>query len=225
MLRRLGPVLALGLLCACDPHDTRVTDKNKDSILEEMRQSPKIGYDEKTLLQALSERQRDRSALVGKTVRELIAEQRAFAEREKAAVAEQARQVEEEQRKRAEQAARVKGAVVWTLADKRYVAKDPAAERYEDQIEIRCTYENRSGKDIESLSGRLLFKDSAGQTFFTAQVKGGKALGAGAKEEWVAHKPFDQFSDSDSKLRDASLKGLTVEWVPAKIRFADGSEL
>src|SRR5690348_12962334 len=53
MLRRLGPLAALLLLAGCDPHDTRVTDKNKDSLFEELRQSPKISYDEKALLAAL----------------------------------------------------------------------------------------------------------------------------------------------------------------------------
>jgi hypothetical protein len=223
MARTSTLLLALctaGLLSGCDPHKLRVTDRNRDGLVDSLRDNSKLSHEEKSLLGAYMARAKAEAP--GKTVAELIEAQRAF-DREEQAKQEAARRVSAQHEKVARDRWQMQAAFGWSVTDKRLLAKDAKAQRPEDLIVVDCQYDNRSGKAIAAFQGKLRFRDAYGEELFQADVKADQALPAGGHATFTAQKPFD--ANKDAKLRDLTPKSVIVDFVPRSVTLADGTVL
>ena len=209
------------LLPGCDPHKMRVTDQNRDGLVDSLRDNSKLSHEEKGLLGAYMARAKAEAP--GKTVGELIEAQRDFDKQEQARQEAERRRVSDQQEKAARDRWQMQAALGWSVTDKRLLPKDAKAQRPEDLIVVDCQYDNRSGKAIAAFQGRLRFRDAYGEELFQADVKADTALPAGGRATFAAQKPFD--AAKDAKLRDLTPKSVIVDFVPRSVTLEGGTVL
>lgn len=230
MTRMIPAVLLIALsVAACGSvKNQKVTDHNKDKILDQIKNSKDLTVEEVGLLQAYIMRKGLGDALAGKTpslpvgmtIGEMIEDQRKWtadetkrAEEEKARVAK-ARAAEDAQRKQ------LLDALVVTVFDKGFEHAD-----YQDYITFKMMYENKSGKDIRGFKGAIVFNDLFGSPIMPVNITEDEPLTAGASKRQSFTLKFNQFSDKHVKLRDTALENMKVEWRPDAILFTDGTSM
>jgi hypothetical protein len=165
------------------------------------------------------------TSLVGKTVGELIDEERKFETDAKAKEAEEQRLAAEARAKEEAQAAELRKAVNLTVFDKGFVPSDPYSSRFDDFITLKCAYENTSGKDIRAFRGSVRFTDLFGAPIYAVNLTIDDPVAAGSKATWSGTIKFNQFVESHVRLRNAALQDMKVIWEPRSILFADGSQI
>lgn len=224
-LATVGVLLMVG--CGTDPHSFRITEKNKDSFLKDMKDMKGLTVEEVGLLMAAqmqngvgkafggSERK-----IVDRTVGELLNELKKEAvEKEK----EDARQEKLAAEARAQEEARMaelRKAVALTVVSKGFQAAD-----FQDFVTIKVAYENTSEKDIRAFTGKIQFTDLFGKELFESGVTISDPVRAGAKGIWDGSIRYNQFIEPHKALRSADLKDLKIVWKPSSILFADGSRI
>lgn len=208
--------------------NTKLTAENKDKLFDKIKDSKDLTVEEVQLLQAYVMREGVKTALsggtpslpIGKTIGELIAEQKKWSEDEKA------RAEEERQRREAAQAAAeekrkvLREALSVTLYDKGF-----EKHAYREYITIKVAYENHTGKDIRGFKGVTVFKDLFGDVILKVSLKEDAPLKAGAKRNVSRMIDFNQFTDGDTKLRSTEMDNLRMDWEPSVILFTDGTSL
>jgi hypothetical protein len=236
-MRRLAGVgavlLAVSLIaCSKDPRTVRVTEANKDRFVEEIKDFKGLTVDESRLLFAFLMRHNLASglgktppSLVGKTVGNLIAEQRTFETDAKKREEEQVRLAAEARAKEDALAAELRKAISLTVFEKRFLGSDAMAGRYQDYITTKCVYENTSGKDIRAFNGSVRFTDLFDKPILESSLTITDPIKAGAKATWNGSINYNQFIDSHQSLRNTDLKDMKVVWIPKSIIYADGSRV
>ena len=196
----------------------KVTDANKDRVLGEISTSKDLTDEEKQLLVAYAMRQ-SLSAVFqggkpglpsGKTIGEMIDEQRAWKV--------QQRQEEERQKKLAAEVAakqaelrNVIGVALYSFTQKKGFMSD--------YIEAGYAYENRSDRDVRAFEGDVAYKDVLGNQLEETSLKVLTPIKAGQKAAVSDSLPFIAYPG----LRDKKLEDVKIEWRPKKILFADGA--
>jgi hypothetical protein len=228
-----GSVVLLCLLaaaagCRGGIKDTRITEQNKKTVFQDIKDSRDLTVEEVGLLQAFVIRKGLGDALTGKTpelpvgmtIGEMIEDQRQWvadsAKREadeKERVA-RARAEEERQRKA------LLDALTVTVYDKGYSESD-----YREYITIKTMYENKSGKDIRGFKGIVQFNDLFGAEIMPLNISEDSPLKNGETKNQTWTLKYNQFIDKHMKLRGTELGSLKVEWKPQIILFADGTSL
>jgi hypothetical protein len=227
----LTAALAFTLACAKDPHKLSITEQNKDNFMDSIKDSKRLTVDETRLLFAYQMRNAAAKAfggtqksMVGKTVGDLIDEERQFEDKAKKDQEEQKRLADEAKAKEEASAAELRKTVNLSVYKKSFRSADPTAGSYEDYIVIKCAYENTSGKDIRAFRGKLRFADLFGSEIYESGLTISDPIKAGAKATWSGSIKYNQFLDADVKLKNADLKDMKVEWVPLSVIFADGTK-
>ena len=225
-LKHVSLVL-LAALCvtACsDVKSLRFTADNQEEVFEQVRNSRGLTGEEFELLFAA----RIRGALqgnhfAGKTVGEVIEDQRklrddlAAQEEESKRLAEEARQAEEAA------AASMREFLTVVAYKKTFQEADYMSGIYEDCINIKFRFENKCTTDIRAFRGKVVFRDLFGEEIFTTGLTYDEGVDAGKTKTWPGSIDYNQFKDDHRKLRNTDLENMSVVWVPANILFKDGS--
>ena len=233
-LVRIGAsLLALSVVaCGKDPRTVRITEGNKDKFVEEIKDLEGLSVDESRLLFAFLMRHNLASglgktppSLVGKTVGDLISEQRTFETDAKKRDEEQARLAAEAKAKEDALAAELRKAINLTVFEKDFIGSNAMAGRFQDYITIKAAYENTSGKDIRAFNGSVRFTDLFDKPIFESGLTISEPIKAGAKATWEGTIDYNQFVDSHRSLRNADLKDMKIVWIPKSIIYADGTKV
>lgn len=224
--------LVFTMACAKDPHKLKITEQNKNNFMDSIKDSKQLTVEETRLLLGYQIRNAAAQAfggrpesMVGKTVGDLINEQRQFEEGAKKDAKGQKRLAEEAKAKEETAAAELRKTVNLSVYDKSYRPADPEAGSYQDYVVIKCAYENTSGKDIRAFRGKLRFADLFGSEIYQSGLTISDPIKAGAKATWIGSIKYNRFIDEDVKLRNTDLKDMRVEWLPLSVIFADGSKI
>lgn len=216
--------------CGRDPKEVEITEQNKEKFLEEIKDD-RMTVEEARLLHAYVLRASmskalggDQLELAGKTVGDLIREEREFEEKAKQEQAKADKLAAEAKAKEDAVAQALRKAIVLTVFSKSYQDSDYRSGQYQDEITIRCAYENTSGKDIRAFAGEVKFADLFGKDIFSCSLTIQDGIKAGAKSTWTGTIDYNQFLDSHRSLRATDLKDMQVTWVPKQILYGDGTK-
>jgi hypothetical protein len=227
-LRRFALLIVVPLLsCAPDPKKVQVTEQNKDKLLEEMKDMKGLTVDETRMLIAYGMRQGLGKAfgaappsMVGKTVGDIIADQRSFETDAKKRQEQEASLAAEAKAKEEARAAELRKALSLTVFKKGFEEAS-----YQEYITLKCAYENTSGKDIRAFAGRVRFTDLFGKPIYDSGLTISDPIKAGAKATWDGSIRYNQFNAEQSNFRNTDLKDMKIEWVPNSILFEDGTRI
>ena len=220
--------------CSCgkDPRTIRITEKNKNTFMDEIKDLKGLTVDEVRLLIAYQAHAGMGRALggnepnpVGKTVGELIEDARKQAESEKTEVDKQKRLADEAKAKQEAIAAELRKAVAVAVFEKGFVPANPSASQFDAYITFKCAFENSSSKDIRAFKGVVVFQDLFGSNVYHVNLTISDPINAGAKTTWSGVLKFNQFIEAQQRFRNAELKDLKVMWMPASIIFSDGTRI
>jgi hypothetical protein len=217
--------------CGHDPHNLKITDANKDTYIKELAQTKGLTVEEIGLLSSFEMRRAasgmfgrgDALSPVGKTVGQLIDDERKLQTDAKAREQEQQRLAAEAKAKEDAQAAELRKAINLTVFDKSFHSADIQSGDFEDRINLKCAYENTSGKDIRAFKGAIRFTDLFGAEIYTVNLTISDPVAAGQKATWDGSIKYNQFMREHQALRNAELANMKVEWRPASIIYADGT--
>jgi hypothetical protein len=225
-------VIATLTSCQRDPRSIRITEANKDSYLEELKDLRGLTVEENQLLISYELRRGLGGLLgleppqhVGKTVGQILEEQRAFQESAKAAEVEQARLAAEAKAKQDAQAEQLRSSIALAVYEKGFVESNWRANQYKDLVTIECTYENKSSRDIRAFTGTIRFNDLFDRKLFESSITISDPVAAGTRGTWSGGIEYNEFVDEHQALRNTPLENMKVVWLPASILFADGSRL
>jgi hypothetical protein len=164
-------------------------------------------------------------SMVGKTVGDLISEERQFEEKAKKDEEQQKRLADEAKGKEEVQATQLRKTVNLSVYAKSFQPSDAMAGSFNDYVVIKCAYENTSGKDIRAFRGKLRFTDLFGREIYQSGLTISDPIKAGVKATWTGTIKYNQFEDDDVKFKNTDLQDMKVEWLPSSVIFADGTRL
>jgi hypothetical protein len=233
-MKRLALTLSVALLtAACSSDRTiKVTEQNKNSILDQIKDSRSFTPEEVRLLLARQMRVSLAESLkqpapewVGKTLEQVIENERKIEQDAKAKHAETDRLAAEAKAKEEAAAAELRKAISLTVYDKGFIPSDIYNSRFEDYITIKVAYQNPSGKDIRAFTGKVKFADLFDKEIMTNNLTIEDPIKANDKATWIGTIKYNQFKDEHQSLRNAELANMKVTWIPKSIIFADGTKL
>ena len=213
--------------CGHDPRKVRITDKNRDTFIKEIKDMKGLTVEEAGLLVAAQVSDGMKKAfggeerkVVGKTVGELLVElKKEAAEREQESK-KQERLAAEARAKEEARMAELRKAITLTVASKGFSESD-----YEKYINITVAYENQSAKDIRAFQGRVQFTDLFGKEIYESGVTISNPIKAGERAIWKGSIKYNQFMDAEKALRFTELSDMKIVWKPSGILFTDGSKI
>ncbi len=225
-------ILALSMVGCSGDRSIKITDQNKDSVLDQIKNSKSFTPEEIGLI--ISRQMRVSMAAsfkqpapewIGQTLQQVIDSERKVQQDAKAKQAETDRLAAEAKAKEDALAAELRKAISLTVYDKGFVPSNPSESRYEDYITIKCAYENLSGKDIRAFAGAVKLTDLFGKEIFTTTLTISDPINAAAKATWSGTIKYNQFLANHQALRNAELKDMKVVWLPTSVLFADGTQI
>jgi len=230
----LALVLSTSLFgCGKDPKempfpDNMSTWKTDSEFTEAIKQ---LSDDERKLLQGymvaavMSEAFGGNGVPEGQTIGAAIEAQRTMIEAK--ARDEQEKAAKQEQAKRAQEdaLAKMNSAVDAVLLTFKFVPADAGAKRYSDSFDIAVGFRNKTDKEISGVKGIVLLKDMFGETIKTVRLSNDQPVPAKGKSIYRGSIDYNQFIDSDKKLRSMDYKKMKFEWSPEIYVFDDGSKL
>jgi hypothetical protein len=217
------------LLCGCSNiKNKKITAENRDKIFDEIKTSKQLTVEEVQLLQGYMLRQAMASMLSkdnaakddGKTIGEIIEEQRKWIADEKVRDEEEKQKREKAKAEAEAQQKILRDALSVTIYDKGFESVS-----YQDYITIKLAYQNTSGKDIRGFKGVLSFQDLFGDTIQNVSLKEDSPLKNGESKRVGRTISYNQFMEKDTKLRNTEMNNLKTVWKPELILFTDGSSL
>ena len=233
----LACVVILATWGCSNPKNLRITPKNKETFLNEIKNSKGLTVEEVQLLTTYMMRYglaeglkgfnqgKNDLPLEGKTVGELINLQKKWMEDETAAEAQQKKLAEEAKAKEEAVKAELAKYLNLTVYDKGFLPSDLERGRYSDYLTVSVAYQNTSPKDIRAFQGTVIFQDLFGDKVMDLDLKITDPVKAGEKGQWKGSTHYNQFESEHTKFKNAELKDLKVVWVPEKIIFVDGTTI
>lgn len=201
----------------------KVTDENKDKILNQISTSKDLTDGERQLLAAYVVRQNIGNIFgggkpglpTGKTAGEMIAEQRQWAAQEK---------TEEDRQKQLAAAVAAKQAEMRNVIGVALYlfATHEEGDDLTQYVEVGYAYENRSTKDVRAFEGEVAFKDILENDLARLRLKILTPLKAGQKTS-VTERHSLSYLGGLGDLRGKKLEDVKIAWRPQKILFADGT--
>lgn len=215
------------LACAQDPKKVRITETNKDKILDEIKEMKGLTVDETRMLIAYTMRQNlgkavgsEPPSMVGKTVGDIISEEQTFETDSKKREEHEVQLAAEAKAKEEARAAELRRALNLTVFNKSF-----AEANYQQYITIKCAYENTSPKDIRAFTGSVRFTDLFGKPIYESSLTISIPIKAGARATWDGSIPYNQFVHEQVNFRNTELKDMHILWLPKSVLFADGTQL
>lgn len=224
--------LLLAVACTSNPHNLKITDTNKDSFMEQLKDSKGLTVEEIGLLASFQIRRGAVKAfggsdvpIVGKTVGDLISDERKLQAEAKAKEEEQKKLAAEAKAKADALTAQLRNAISLTVFDKGFQPSNPMGGSFQDYITLKCVYENKSDKDIRAFRGRVQFTDLFGKEIFMTNLTISDPIKAGEKATWSGSIKYNQFLANQQELRNAEMANMKIVWLPDSVLFADGTSL
>jgi len=227
MKSRLFGVCCLLLLVACGSvKDLRFTKDNTENVMEKVRKSRDLTGEEVQLLLAATMRNAfEQGTFEGKTVGQVIKEQRKLTQDAEAREKEEERLADEAKKREDSLAAVLLEYLTVAVYDKGFHQADIYSGEYQDYISTKFAFENRGQRDIRAFRGTVVFRDLFGKEIYSTGLAYDEGIKAGQKKNWAGTIKYNQFEDGLVRLRSKDLPNLKVEWKPKTILFADGSAL
>ncbi len=80
-------------------------------------------------------------------------------------------------------------------------------------------------KDLAGVKGTIAFQDLFDDEIKRVGFSYDDGLRAGKTATWSGSLDYNQFMDSDVKLRNTPLEKMTVRWEPEVLIYTDGAKL
>ena len=202
--------------------NTVVTSSNQAQIEQQVASSNMSDGDKAEFSAALL---RTEYAPTGKTVNQVVSDQRAFEIEQKAEQERAAQLAAQERAKREATLKTMLGSLTVGVVSKSFQAADVESGTYQDQIAETFIYKNTSSKTIRAFKGVMVYKTLMGDLITKINLENDTPIEAGHSITWDGVTDYNQFEDKDVKLRQTKLMDMKIEWQPTSILFADGSRL
>jgi hypothetical protein len=214
--------------CGSKVKNQRITAENKDKVFDQIKTTKDLTIEEVGLLQGYIMRKGIGDAFagktpelpVGKTIGEIIDEQKKWIADEKVRQEDEKQRVARAKAAEEQQRKRLLDAITVTVFEKGFQHAD-----YQDYVTIRVMYENKSGKDVRGFKGSIQFNDLFGAEIMPFNISEDQPLVAGETKRQGWTLKYNQFIDKHVKLRNTELENMKVEWKPQIILFADGTSM
>ncbi len=159
----------------------------------------------------------------GKTVGQMIEEQKKFKAHQKAEEAKAERLAAEAKAREEALAPELRKMINLSV----YSVKLKSMDEYNirKMISIKCAYENTGAQAIRAFQGTIVFLDLFGDVIMKSGIKVTDPIAAGAKGEWEGGINYDELRDEHAKLANTDLKDMKIEWIPRTVIFEDGTKL
>lgn len=233
-MKRTFSLLALVVIlssCSCGVRSMVYSESNKEEVTKAVVESKTLSSEEKglfvayfarvamqaiPLFGALAAKGGKIASPNGKTVQQILDEQRAW-------IAEEKKQEEGAKHLAAEAKAREEAQV---SALRRVVSLVPFAITSDERsfvgsFEMKVACQNTSDREVRAFEGRLIFRDVLGEELADMKVKEIRALKAGEKRTLTVSGAYLV----QSKMRDKGIDDLRSEWKPLTVLFSDGTRL
>jgi hypothetical protein len=89
---------------------------------------------------------------------------------------------------------------------------------------MKFEFQNNTDKDVRGVQGTLKLFDIFGDRISRVSLSYDEGIPAGQQQIYEAGTDFNQFSDSDVKLKETKLENLEFEWEIDSVIYADGSQ-
>lgn len=226
-MKRLNLLLLCAFLFVCSScanlKSTKVTDENKDKIMNEISTSKELTSEERQLLTGYIVRENLSSVFkngkpsipTGKTVGEMIEDQRKW-------IAQNAEEEEGEKEKEQKLAAEIaaKEEALRKLATVTLYGLKESDAGFMPGFEAVIAFKAGS-KDIRAFEGSLVLSDVLGNSLGEIPVKVLTPLKANESRTMTYGNLYMAFPD----LRGKHLEDIKTQWKPTKIILADSTEL
>ena len=218
--------------CAPDPHQIVITEEDASNLLDVLDDQEGLTVEEVRLLvgrqvraEAVDALGGEAASIVGRTVGELIAEERTFQEEAELRRQEEERLAAEARARDEALAAELRDAILLAVSSKDFIPSNARAGRYSDYLTFRVAYENTSGRDIRAFRGRVRFTDLFGDEIYAFGITIQDPIVSGAHGTWDGQIDYNEFVDDHVRVRQTDLDDMRVEWLPSGVIFADGTQL
>lgn len=233
-MRKISLSIAVALvLTACSqPMDTVIptTGPEQTKFIQDI--IGKLGERDKAMLQAYLVRRALASSFdpaegitPGTTVKEAIADQVAWFQKQAEHKAMEEQRVKDRQTARAAASVELGKTVKITYAGKEIEPSDDRKRHYSDMQLIYLDVENLSSKAIKGLQGELKFIDMFGALVAKMPLQITDAIEPGKKLEWTGGKEFNKFDKTEQAIRDLETGKYSTELILKTIVFSDGTKL
>ena len=228
----VGLLAATFLLAGCSNVKSETfTSSNKDQVMTDIGTAKLSDDDQKAVVGAITRSALGNYPLEGKTVGQVIDEQKKWqADQDAQAAAAQEAQLKIEAA-RAALVDKMQHVLAVQPISKRFQEADYDAGDYNEHEVLELQIHNRGSKIIKGFKGSLYFTNSFGDKVINLSLEvggdGGDAISLapghiGSDEEsWTFNKFEDQWTTFDA----TALSSMKAQWVPDQIIFADGSTL
>ena len=109
------------------------------------------------------------------------------------------------------------------LIKKGFKPNNLEAQDFEDDITLSLDIKNLSGRNIRAFDGVVHFTDLLGNEIMPMKLAINEPIAAGSSLNWDGGIRYNQFSEADQRLRAAASQNMKLNFVVAKVLFADGT--
>lgn len=113
--------------------------------------------------------------------------------------------------------------IVVSLIKKGFSPKDIYNGKFDDEITITVSFDNRTGKEVRAFDGVLQFTDLLDNRIIGSRVEINKSIAVGSALSWEGALDYNQFMSEHQRLRSEQRDNLKVSFHVGKILFADGT--
>jgi len=205
----------------------KFTSDNVQQVMDEIGKSKDLTGEEHSLLLAamIRYKMQKSQAFEGKTVSEVIAEQRKLKADYDAQEAEKKRLADEAKKKAAAIAAELSQYLIVTPTNKGFREKNIYSGQFEDYILFTFAFQNKGSKDIRAFRGNTAFSDLFGEPIYSTNLTYDEGIKAGQTKTWEGSVKYNQFIEQHSRLKNKNLDALKFVWTAKSILFADGTTI
>jgi hypothetical protein len=234
-MQRIAFVCAAALLltsCQQDPKSIVITEENRQTVFKDLQ--GKLSEDESRALMAFIFRAgmanafaggQPEATVLGKTVGQIIEEQRTW-EKQRAEEEAQRRARAEEARQRAEAiTSSLRQVLDLRVTKKKFQEANIYTRQYQDQLVFTLEASNYSEKPLRAFTGKLRFNDLFGKEIYTSRVQNTDALPSKKVLEFQQSLGVNPFFNNQQLLKTTRLQDMKTEWIPTAIIFADGTQI
>lgn len=219
-------VLAASLTACSNPMSKAYSDQTVGEDLKAIKESGKLDTTQQQLLvMYMMQAKLTDKPLVGTTYQEMLEKAEAQEVQRKKEEAEQKALAEKAAAEEAARMQELRAVSAVTVFDKGFSASDAMAGRYDDYVTFSVAIQNKSPKDIQAITGTLVFNDLFDKPVKRISLTNDTGVKAGKTLKYESGMDYNQFIDSDKEFRYKELSKMKVVWEPQQILFADGTKM
>ena len=226
MSTRFAVLFLIAIVACSNVKNTSVTMESLDQLAVTVHRSTQLSDPEKQAFDEVKSRaDNGEYDVTGKTIIQLIADQQAY-DADKKAQEEKAAKLASDLRARHEERVReLREAVTIVLIDKGFRSANTEAFEYDSFITFDLVLKNNTKKSVRAVKGTLAFDTPLGDEIYTSNYEDDDSIPATHATEWQGTIKYNQFNDSQVRLRNTDLHNIKLDWQPKLILFTDGSRL